>query len=78
MGPGPLGRTLCATPESGGALIRHINRNGPLAVVHLAPGRAVEQVARRIGSPTDADKFLGTYERRSEYASYLTAMITPE
>lgn len=31
---------------------------GPLAVVHLAPGRAVEQVARRIGSPTDADKFL--------------------
>ena len=51
---------------------------GPLAVVHLAPGRAVEQVARRIGSPTDADKFLGTYERRSEYASYLTAMITPE
>lgn len=39
----------------------------------------VEQVAQRLGfTSTDVGKFFGLYERRAQYAAYLTEMITPE
>ena len=38
-----------------------------------------ELVAQRLGlTTTDVEKFFGLYERRAQYAAYLTEMITPE
>lgn len=40
---------------------------------------SADHVAQRLGfTATDVEKFFGLYERRAQYADYLTEMITPE